>query len=113
MSTPAWFDACYAKAEELALKRWPYVFGGGHTVDFEPSFGIAPQVDGIGYDCSGFDSAIVHAGCPGELRRPLATHEIERWGFPGIGEWMTWWVANRIINGIPTEHCVQIGRAHV
>lgn len=106
MTPPTWFLDTHAKAVQLAARAFPYVLGGGHNPRFEASTGIFSATHVRGYDCSGIDSAAVHAGSPDELPFPLATHEIARWGLGGVGEWMTWWVFNGILKGIPTEHCV-------
>jgi len=88
-------------ADALAGKDYPYVFGGGHP-GFGPS-GIGPSgAPLVGYDCSGWVSAILHAG--EILEHPtgaLGTHELARWGEPGQGEFLTLWVVNNVV----IEHC--------
>jgi cell wall-associated NlpC family hydrolase len=59
-------------AEAHLLDGLPYVWGGGHT---EPAWVI-----GSGYDCSGFVSAVLHAG--GYLSSPETTQTLP--GAPGI-----------------------------
>ena len=59
-----------------AIADFPYVFGGGHG-----SF-----VDSA-YDCSGSVSYALAAG--GLLDRPLTSGELEHWGAPGPGKWIT------------------------
>jgi cell wall-associated NlpC family hydrolase len=59
-----------------AIATFPYRFGGGHG-----SF-----VDDT-YDCSGSVSYALAAG--GLLASPLASGELERWGAPGRGRWLT------------------------
>ncbi len=59
-------------AEARLLNGLPYVWGGGHT---NPAW-----VVGSGYDCSGFVSAVLHAG--GYLDSPDTTQTLP--GSPGI-----------------------------
>jgi hypothetical protein len=59
-----------------AIRRKPYVYGGGHG-----SF-TAP-----GYDCSGSVSYALHAG--GLLVAPLDSGSFESWGARGRGRWIT------------------------
>jgi cell wall-associated NlpC family hydrolase len=54
----------------------PYVWGGGHG-----SFYSA------GYDCSGSVSFALFGG--GLIPRPLTSSELEHWGAPGPGRWIT------------------------
>lgn len=54
----------------------PYVWGGGHA-----SFYSA------GYDCSGAVSFALFGG--GLIPRPLTSTELEQWGAPGPGRWIT------------------------
>jgi cell wall-associated NlpC family hydrolase len=54
----------------------PYVWGGGHA-----SFYSA------GYDCSGSVSFALFGG--GLIPRPLTSTELEHWGAPGPGRWIT------------------------
>ncbi len=61
-------DAMVAKANSLL--GLPYIFGGGHG-----GWGPSP-----GYDCSGFVSAVLHAG--GYLSQPCDTADLV--GQPGI-----------------------------
>lgn len=77
--------------------KWPYSYGGGHP-GFEPSEGES----GIGYDCSGWASAGIHAGGFLHSSYALDTHEFQDWGFPGAGEWVTVWV----IDNPEIEHMV-------
>jgi peptidoglycan hydrolase-like protein with peptidoglycan-binding domain len=55
----------------------PYVYGGGHTDDFQDS----------GYDCSGSVSFALHGA--GLLRAPLDSGEFMSWGDAGPGQWVT------------------------
>jgi cell wall-associated NlpC family hydrolase len=63
-----------AGANEIA--NFPYVFGGGH----------ASFVDNA-YDCSGSVSYALAAG--GLLSRPETSGELESWGAPGPGRYIT------------------------
>ena len=59
-----------------AIANFPYVFGGGH----------ASFVDSA-YDCSGSVSYALAAG--GLLSAPVTSGELERWGAPGPGRYIT------------------------
>jgi cell wall-associated NlpC family hydrolase len=63
-----------AGANEIA--DFPYVFGGGH----------ASFIDNA-YDCSGSVSYALAAG--GLLNQPLTSGELENWGAPGPGRYIT------------------------
>lgn len=79
----------FTDADWRASEKLPYVFGGGHGSHFQPSGGPPP-----GYDCSGWVSTILHhAGILGSSEA-LGTHELERWGLSGEGEYMTVWTIN-------------------
>lgn len=68
-------------AEAQAAKGYPYVFGGGHGSFNGP------------YDCSGYVSAILHAG--GFLDAPLSVQQgsgLYTLGAPGRGRFFTWGV---------------------
>jgi len=54
----------------------PYVWGGGHASFYSN-----------GYDCSGSVSFALFGG--GLIPRPLASGELEGWGAPGPGKWIT------------------------
>lgn len=54
----------------------PYVWGGGH-VSFHSR----------GYDCSGAVSYVLHAA--GLLDYTMVSGELQHWGEPGIGRWVT------------------------
>ena len=54
----------------------PYVWGGGHGSFYS-----------YGYDCSGAVSFALFGG--GMIPRPLASGELEGWGAPGPGKWIT------------------------
>lgn len=61
--------------EQIASHHFPYVYGGGHG-------SFAPP-----YDCSGFVSAILHAG--GLLSSPMTTDGLKNWGLAGPGKFVT------------------------
>jgi cell wall-associated NlpC family hydrolase len=54
----------------------PYVWGGGHQSFYSDS-----------YDCSGAVSFALFGG--GLIPRPLTSGELEGWGAPGPGKWIT------------------------
>jgi cell wall-associated NlpC family hydrolase len=54
----------------------PYIWGGGHGSFYSN-----------GYDCSGSVSFALFGG--GLIPRPLASGELEGWGAPGPGKWIT------------------------
>jgi cell wall-associated NlpC family hydrolase len=54
----------------------PYVWGGGHASFYSRS-----------YDCSGAVSFALFGG--GLIPRPLSSIELEHWGAPGPGSWIT------------------------
>jgi cell wall-associated NlpC family hydrolase len=54
----------------------PYIWGGGHGSFYS-----------YGYDCSGAVSFALFGG--GMIPRPLASGELEGWGAPGPGKWIT------------------------
>jgi peptidoglycan hydrolase-like protein with peptidoglycan-binding domain len=59
------------------IAHFPYVYGGGHTDDFQDS----------GYDCSGSVSFALHGA--GLLSAPLDSGEFMSWGDQGPGQWVT------------------------
>jgi cell wall-associated NlpC family hydrolase len=73
-SIPETIQKVIAGANEIT--NFPYVFGGGHV-----SF-----VDNA-YDCSGSVSYALAAG--GMLSAPLTSGELEKWGAPGPGRYIT------------------------
>ena len=54
----------------------PYIWGGGHGSFYS-----------YGYDCSGAVSFALFGG--GMIPRPLTSSELEGWGAPGPGKWIT------------------------
>jgi hypothetical protein len=71
---PAAIQAVIGAANEIS--HTPYIWGGGHGSWFSP-----------GYDCSGAVSFALHGG--GFLSSPLASGQLESWGAPGPGRWLT------------------------
>jgi hypothetical protein len=78
LTPPAGIPAVIAKviAGANAIADFPYVYGGGH----------ASFVDNA-YDCSGSVSYALAAG--GLLSSPETSGELESWGAPGPGRWIT------------------------
>jgi len=64
-----------AAANEIAMT--PYLYGGGHAAWNSPG----------GYDCSGSVSFALHGG--GLISAPVDSGELESYGQPGPGHWMT------------------------
>ena len=62
-------------AANLIIGR-PYIWGGGHASFYSR-----------GYDCSGSVSFALFGG--GLIPRPLTSGELEHWGAPGPGKWIT------------------------
>jgi len=58
------------------IRSKPYVWGGGHARWWDR-----------GYDCSGSVSFALFGG--GLIPRPLTSGELEGWGAPGPGKWIT------------------------
>jgi 3D (Asp-Asp-Asp) domain-containing protein len=58
----------------------PYLWGGGHQ-----TFDLAADQEGV--DCSGATSYLLHAA--GLLDTPLTSTDLESWGEPGPGRWIT------------------------
>jgi hypothetical protein len=54
----------------------PYIYGGGHA-----------SFNDVGYDCSGSVSYALHGG--GLLSSPEDSSELESYGSPGAGKWIT------------------------
>jgi cell wall-associated NlpC family hydrolase len=73
---PAVVQEVIAAANKIAFD--PYVFGGGHG-SFKAS----------GYDCSGSVSYALHGG--GLLSSPEDSSQLETYGSPGAGQWITIW----------------------
>ncbi len=74
---PAVIQEILNAGNQIAFR--PYVYGGGHN-------GWGPQP---GYDCSGSVSFALHGG--GLLHSPLDSTELESYGAPGPGRWITIW----------------------
>lgn len=98
MSVPASILACYRKADSIAKEQRPYALGGGHDWEhlWQPSKDIrAAYAHNVGWDCSGSTSAVLHDGhILDHPSGPLSSQELEHWGEPGKGRWMTVWVIN-------------------
>jgi len=71
---PARVKQAIAAANEIVHQR--YRWGGGH-LSFHSS----------GYDCSGAVSYALHGA--GLLATPLVSGQLESWGAPGPGRWIT------------------------
>ncbi len=65
-----------AVANANAIVGRPYIWGGGHGSWYSH-----------GYDCSGAVSFALFGG--GLIPRPLTSSELEGWGAPGPGKWIT------------------------
>jgi cell wall-associated NlpC family hydrolase len=76
---PAGAPPAVVRAIEFAnrINRKPYRYGGGHQ---------SWKIDS-GYDCSGAVSYMLHGA--GLLKSPLPSGDLARWGYPGVGEWIT------------------------
>jgi len=59
-----------------AIRKRPYVWGGGHG-----------SFESHGYDCSGAVSYVLHAA--GMLSSPLASGPLMSWGLAGKGRWIS------------------------
>lgn len=59
-----------------AIRKKPYIYGGGHR-----SFSAK------GYDCSGAVSYVLNA--TGTLSSPMPSGPLMKWGAPGKGRWIT------------------------
>jgi len=75
-NAPAVVKNVIAAANRIAFK--PYVWGGGHG-----------SWNSSGYDCSGSVSYALHGG--GLLSAPEDSGELESYGSPGPGQWITIW----------------------
>jgi peptidoglycan hydrolase-like protein with peptidoglycan-binding domain len=73
---PAAVKAVVAAGNTIAFK--PYVYGGGHG-----------SWNDSGYDCSGSVSYALHGG--GLISSPEDSGELESYGGPGAGQWITLW----------------------
>ena len=71
---PSQVGAAFAAADLIA--DLPYRWGGGHA-SFQDN----------AYDCSGSVSWVLHGA--GLLDEPLASGDLERYGEPGPGRWIT------------------------
>jgi cell wall-associated NlpC family hydrolase len=71
---PERIQAAISGANEIVGR--PYIWGGGHASWYSR-----------GYDCSGAVSYALAAG--GFLQAPLTSGQLESWGAPGPGRWLT------------------------
>lgn len=78
----------------IAAKHFPYVYGGGHG-SFSPP-----------YDCSGFVSAILHAG--GLTGTTMTTDSLKGWGEAGPGKQVT--IGVRGSTGRSAHTMMRVGR---
>lgn len=74
LGAPAPVQAVIAAGNQIA--KLPYVWGGGHA-----------RYQDTGYDCSGSISYVFAAA--GLLDRTVTSGELENWGDPGPGKWIT------------------------
>jgi hypothetical protein len=82
-------DQAYQAAVAMTKKRYPYVWGGGHSRAGTPSGGPPP-----GFDCSGSTCAILAAGGMGFREGgPVDTSGViaSSWGVAGEGQAITVW----------------------
>jgi hypothetical protein len=78
------FPAMIAEANAINAKHYNYEWGGGHNAAFSPTHGSGHgSGPGIGYDCSGSVSAVLHAA--GLLKMPEVASEFMSYGLPGPG----------------------------
>lgn len=80
--------------KEIASQHFPYVYGGGHGSFSGP------------YDCSGFVSAILHAG--GLTGSTMTTDSLKGWGEEGAGKNVT--IGVRGSTGANAHTMMQIGK---
>jgi cell wall-associated NlpC family hydrolase len=73
---PPAIKAVIAAGNRIAFK--PYIYGGGHAT-----------WNDSGYDCSGSVSYALHGA--GLLDVPMDSTELESYGSPGAGRWITIW----------------------
>lgn len=92
---PSSGDAIPAAGEPAAVQQmilagneiigFPYVYGGGYSA---AAMSLTdPQPDGGGYDCASSVSYLLHAA--GLLASAEDSSELEGWGDPGPGRWVT------------------------
>lgn len=75
--------AVLAMARRISAQNLPYAWGGGHNAQFAKSADTR-GTGAIGYDCSGYVSACLHAA--GLLSRPMTSGELMKAGAPGKGK---------------------------
>jgi hypothetical protein len=78
------FARMVSEMNQVAGHRYNYEWGGGHNPTFAPTTGAGHgSGPGVGYDCSGAISAILHAA--GKLAQPLVASQFMTYGQPGPG----------------------------
>lgn len=98
--------AMHAKASAIDAKHYQYAWGGGHGRIGVPTVGgRTPRGGkrGLGYDCSGAVSAVLHAG--GLLDTPLTSGALMSWGRKGSGK-------NLAVYADPRHTIMRIGRRY-
>jgi peptidoglycan hydrolase-like protein with peptidoglycan-binding domain len=75
-NAPPTVQSVIAAANQIAFK--PYIYGGGHGTWIDS-----------GYDCSGSVSYALHGA--GLIFAPEDSTELESYGAPGAGQWITIW----------------------
>jgi hypothetical protein len=92
-------EKAYHQAEAIIAYPTRYTYGGGHP-GFEPSTPPGSK-EPAGYDCSGFASAVLHAGNLLGSKIALDTTEFLTWGEEGEGQLLTLWVRDDNVQ----HHC--------
>ena len=83
-ATPGEFSHMVSMANQIAGHHFNYEWGGGHNPGFKPTSGTGHGSGaGIGYDCSGAISAILHAA--GKLQAPMVAQQFMSYGQAGPG----------------------------
>jgi len=78
------FGRLVSTMNQIAGHKYNYEWGGGHNAGFQPTTGSGHgSGPGVGYDCSGAISAVLHAA--GMLRAPLVASQFMSYGQPGPG----------------------------
>lgn len=81
---PSAFRAMLDEANKISGTHSNYEWGGGHNPQFAPTTGSGHgSGPGVGYDCSGAISAILHAA--GKLDQPMVAQQFMSYGLPGPG----------------------------
>jgi hypothetical protein len=79
-------SAMISEANAIASHHYNYEWGGGHSSIGVPTHGVpgGPSGPGIGFDCSGAVSAVLHSA--GLLNSPMVASNFMTWGLPGPGK---------------------------